>query len=684
MHQEINRLVALYSAGRYAEAQDLARAMSEQFPSHPFAWKVLGALSMQSGRCAEALVCMQRAVSLAPEDAEAHNNLGIVQKSYGQNEDAVVSYQRALMAKPDYVDALINLSTAQADLGQLSDAMDSCRRALEIKPDSVEALSNLGNAQVMAGHFQDALASCRQALALNSDFVQAHINLGNALKSLGNTKDAIAHYQRALEIKSDYVDAYVNLGTALADLGETDEAIAAFNQGLKIQPDNTDALVAAGNALMDLGHLDDAIKHYRRALELKPKFIKAHSNMLFCLNYHPDQTAEAIYAEYDRWDQLHASHLCGPLLHTGHLELNRKLKIGYVSPDFRRHSASQFIELLLSRHDANNFEIFAYAQVWVEDEITSKFKTYVNHWQNTVGMSDESLAQKIRQDKIDILVDLAGHTAGNRLLVFARKPAPIQVSWLGYGYTTGLKAIDYYLADKHFAPVGSEKLFSEKLLRLPVVSAYRPQVGMGEVGSLPALGTKIITFGSLTRSVRINNRVIHVWAEILNRLANSRLVINSANYRSESMQRGLREKFEAHGIAPHRLIVGYESPPWDVLRQIDICLDCFPHNSGTTLYESLYMGVPFVSLAGRPSVGRIGSALLHAVGHPEWIAATEADYVERAVKLAMNLHTLAEIRNKLRREVEVSALMNEAAFVQSIERSFRDMWKTLCDARTAH
>jgi protein O-GlcNAc transferase len=390
-----------------------------------------------------------------------------------------------------------------------------------------------------------------------------------------------------------------------------------------------------------------------------------------------------VYAEYRRWDEVHARPLRpAGVLHGNGRDAGRRLRVGYVSPDLRRHSASYFIEPLLAHHDKGEVEVFAYAQVAMEDAVSARFKGYVDHWCNTVGMSDEALAGRIRADGIDVLVDLAGHTVGNRLLVFARKPAPVQVSWLGYGYTTGLEAMDYLLADEVFAPPGCEALFSEEVVRLPLVAAYRPAEATGEGGPLPALRSGgVITLGSLSRAVRLNDRVIGAWAVILGRLPQARLVVNSGDFRSEGMQARLRERFAAHGIGAQRLEVGFDSPPWDVLRRIDISLDCFPHNSGTTLYESLYMGVPFVTLADRPSVGRLGAAILRGVGHPEWVAATPQEYVDKVVELAQDLEALALLRAGLRGQMQASALMDETGFARSVEAAYRTMWQRWCDAQ---
>jgi predicted O-linked N-acetylglucosamine transferase (SPINDLY family) len=421
-----------------------------------------------------------------------------------------------------------------------------------------------------------------------------------------------------------------------------------------------------------MGLLDEAEASYRQALEIKADHEDAFGNMLFTLNYHPDKSGEEIfeaYREYDaRFGQAQRSEWQP---HSNNRETGRRLKVGYVSPDFRKHSVRNFLEPVLAGHDKQVVEVYAYAELMVEDTVTARYKNYVNHWIPTCGLSDKALAERIRADGIDILVDLAGHTGNNRLGVFARKPAPVSISWLGFGYTTGLTAIDYFLTDDLYAPPGCEGVFSEKLWRLEKPSlVYRPAEDMGSVNALPALMRGYVIFGTLTRGVRINHRTIRVWAELLKQVPNARLVIDSRDFQHTTMQERLAEKFVAHGIIRERLEIGYHTPPWDTLRGIDIGLDCFPHNSGTTLFESLYMGVPFVTMRGRPSVGCLGSMVLQSVGHPEWVARTEEEYVAIAVSLAQDLPKLAERRRGLRVEMEDGPLMNEPAFARKIEAGY--------------
>ena len=421
----------------------------------------------------------------------------------------------------------------------------------------------------------------------------------------------------------------------------------------------------------------------RQSLALSPTDASAHGNLLFVLNYHPDKTGDEVFAEYRAYDQnFCVQHRKDWRPHANAKDATRVLKVGYVSPDFRSHSCANFLEPLLSRHDKSRVRVYAYAELLREDPVTARYKNYVDHWVPTRGLSDAALADRIRADGIDILVDLAGHTGGNRLGVFARKPAPVSLSWMGYGCTTGLSAIDYFLTDAPSAPLGSERFFSEAPWRLPTGWAYRPAgaAQMGEVSALPAAKNGYVTFGTLTRAVRVNHRTVRVWAELLKRAPNARLVIDSRSYQDVATQEELAARFVALGVERERLLIGCHSPPWDVLRGVDIGLDCFPHNSGTTLFETLYMGIPFVTLADRPSVGCLGSSILQGVGHGEWIARTEAEYIDKALALAQDPVRLAQLRAGLRGEMQASALMDEAAFTRSVEDAYRQMFSEWCGA----
>jgi predicted O-linked N-acetylglucosamine transferase (SPINDLY family) len=645
-------------------------------PDFEIVYRELCLMLFRQGQSENARQVILKGISLNPNVADYHYYLGNLYGSEGAFDKAVDCYQRALSIQPEYVQVHFNLGNLFRKQDKLGDAQACYLKVISLKPDYAEAHFKLGNVLNDLGQLDGAVASYRRALEIKPDYAEAYYNTGIILKELGQLDGAVASFRRALEVKPDYADVHSNLGAIWEQIGQFDAAMASCSRALEIKPDLVEARVVLGNALRDIGQLDDAVSSYRRTLEFKHDYEVAYNNLLFALNYHPDLGAEEIYQAYQEYD----TQRCIPLRTTWRAHGNdknpdRRLRVGYVSPDFRRHSCRFFLEPLLAQHDKTRVEVYAYAELSKEDYMTARYKSYADHWIPTKGMGDAALAERIRSDGIDILVELAGHTAGNRLLAFARKPAPVSLSWLGYGYTTGLSAIDYYLTDETCVPAGSEGLFAEQPWRIATPAyVYRPSPDMGEAGSLPALQRGHITFGTLTRAVRINHRTIRVWSEILKHVEGSRLVIDSSNFKDPAMQERMAARFAEHGISRERLEIGYHSPPWDVLRGIDIGLDCFPHNSGTTLFETLYMGVPYITLAGRPSVGRLGSSVLQGAGHPEWIAGSEEEYVDKAVELANDLERLAAHRTSLRTEMENSPLLDEAGFARKVEAAYREMF----------
>ncbi len=675
---EIKELGFLFKAGNFIAMESRARQLLARYPSSGIVWNALGVALQSQGK--NAIAALQNACRLLPRDFGVASNLANSLLKEGQIDEALASFGRAIKIKPDFAEGHYNLGVALQSLRRFDEAVASYSMALKLKPDLIRAQNNLGNVLRVLGRPDEALACFKQVLNNNPSFAEGYSNLGNVQKDLGLLDEAELSFRRAVSINPEFAEGHYNLGATLQDLKRNDEALACYQRALTIKPDYTEAHNNLGNTLKDKGQLDEAEASYIKALRSDPYYSMSHSNLLFTLNYHPDKSAEEIFQAYRLFDERFAlPYKKVWQLHSNSREINRRLKVGYVSPDFKKHSVRLFLEPLLSQHDKNAVEIYAYAELNKEDEVTARYRGYVDHWILTKGMSDETLADRIRADAIDILVDLAGHTAQNRLLVFARKPAPVSLSWLGFGYTTGLSAVDYFMTDEKNCPPGCEELFSEIPYRLETPAiAFRPPEGTGDVGPLPATKRGHVTFGTLTRSVRVNHRTIRVWAEILKRVEGSRLIINSHDFKSSAMQDDLADKFAAHGIGRNQLEIGFNSPPWDVLRSMDIGLDCFPHNSGTTLFESLYMGVPFVTLAGRPSVGRLGSSVLVGARHPEWIAQTEDEYVEIAAALAADLPKLASLRSGLRQEMQDSSLMDEAGFAKKVETAYRKMWVNWC------
>jgi len=645
--EDIEHLLNLFGKEDYLSAEELARRLLKNDPDNGFLCKALGTILYRQGRSPEALKLLEKARRTLPNDPETATNLANVLEELGRHQEALRLLRQVTKRHPHDFAALFNAANIQQRLNKLPEARNLYRKALDIRPDSLAACCHLGNIAVKLNDLDEAQQWFEKAIHLQPNSFEAGNNLANCHELQGRYQEAERLLRQVLQHHPHAAQSWNNLG----------------------------------NVFKSRGHHGEAEACYRRAMELSPEETTIQSNLFFLLNNQPDITPEALFAEYQRFD----AHFGIPLRanwrpHDNPRQPDRRLKIGYVSPQFRCHSTRHFLEPLLSCHDRRQVELYAYAELFAEDTVTARYRALFDHWLSTQGLDDTALAERIRSDGIDILVDLAGHTGSNRLGVFARRPSPVSLHWLDFGYTTGLSAIDYYITDPATVPPEADCLFSERPWRLETPSlVYRPAEDMGEPGPLPALTRGFVTFGTLTRAIRINHRTIKVWSMILQRLEGSRLIIDSSNFRETAMQEELAARFARHGIPSERLSIGFHSPPWDNMRQIDIALDCFPHNSGTTLVESLYMGIPYITLSDRPPVGRLGGALLEAIGHPEWIARTEEEYVELATRLASDLPGLAGIRSGLRKQVQDSPLMDEAGFARKMEEAYRTMFAKWCE-----
>jgi predicted O-linked N-acetylglucosamine transferase (SPINDLY family) len=618
---------------------------------------------------------------LNPNCVEAHINLGLAWFAKRDFDRAIACYERALALRPDCAEAHCNLGVARRHKGQLDHAINCYQRALCIKPGFVEALDNLGLALKEKSQPDQAVACFRRALELNPAFAKSHINLGIALNERGQHDRAIACFRRALQIDPQLIDAYVNMGIAWKDEEELDQAIACFQQALALRPDCAEAHDDLGNTYRANGQLDAAIACFRHALAIKPDFVAAHDDLILTMLYDANSDSPRIFAECQQWNRQHAEPLkrfVKPLANGR--DPDRPLRIGYVSADFMQHPCAMVLLPLFRHHDRRQVDVFCYAEVIRPDDITRQFRDLVPQWCDTVGRTDADVAYAIRQDKIDILVDLKLHTPFNRLLVFAHKPAPLQVTWLGYPGATGMDTIDYRLTDPYLDPPnGDDAVSSERPIRLPdTFWCYDPLTREPDVGPLPCSANGFITFGCLNSFCKINDAVLALWARVLGAVSGSRLILLAPD--GSARQRVLDRLGEA-GIAPDRIEMLKRLPRSDYLRafhRIDIALDTFPYNGHTTSLDSLWMGVPIVTLVGQTIVGRAGLTQLINLGCPELSAAAPEQYVQIAADLAADRSRLAELRASLRPRLENSPLMDADRFARNIEAAYRAMWRSWC------
>ncbi|MGD0767293.1 MAG: tetratricopeptide repeat protein [Tepidisphaeraceae bacterium] len=670
--------MVLKDNGRLDEAIAVYRQAIRLKPDYAEVHGKLGLALRDSGQLDEAVASYRRAIRLKPDLTEAHCNLGNALKETGQLDEAIGSYRQALRLKPDFAVTHCNLGNALRDRGQLDEGIASFRQAIRLQPDFADAYFGLGNALMSGGQLEEAIAAYRQAIRIKPDHAEAYGNLGNVLKSIGRLDEAIASYRQAVRLKPDLAVAHSNLGIALEDKGQLDEAIASCRQAIRLKPDLAEAHLNLGNALKDIGQLDEAIASYRQAIRLKPDLTEAHHNLLFGLHYHPGYDGTLIHEEARCWNQRHAEPLKKFIeAHANSRDTDRRLRIGYLSPDFREHCQALFTIPLLSNHDREAFEIFCYADVRRPDGVTERIRRHAQVWRSIVGMTDAEVSRIIREDRIDILVDLTMHMAHGRPLVFARKPAPVQTAWLAYPGTTGLSAMDYRLTDPHLDPPGlNDQFYSETTIRLPdTFWCYDPLVKELAVNPLAAQTAGHVTFGCLNNFCKVNQRVVQLWAQVLKTVPRSQFMLLCPE---GSHRQRVLDILQREGINPDRIeLITYRRRPQylELYHRIDVGMDTFPYNGHTTSLDSYWMGVPVITLVGKTVVGRAGLSQLTNLGLPELIAQTPEQYVQIATDLAGDLPRLAELRRTLRGRMQASPLMDAPRFARNVEAAYRQMWR---------
>jgi predicted O-linked N-acetylglucosamine transferase (SPINDLY family) len=683
--EETDGLVALFAQGRFAEVAGRAQAFTERHPWDGFGWKLLCAALMNAGRNADALAAAQRAAALAPSDVETHYNLGNILKALGRLDEAAAGYRRALEIKPDSAEALNNLGLTLADLGRPLEAEECYRRALAIKPTYARANNNLGLVLFALDRFNEAEVCYRRALEATPSYAEALSNLGLTLRSLDRLNEAEACHRRALVIRPDLAQAHYNLGNVLQDQCRLHEAGACFRNALSIKPDFAWALSNLGTTLLGRGLSDESEVCHRRAIAIRPDYAELHSNLLHSLNYHAGEHHSEVLADYQAYEERFSlSHRDKWCIHNNDLDANRRLKVGYVSPDLRRHSAAYFIEPLLREHDHELTEVFCYAHVARPDQITARLRRFADHWISSVGLSDDDLAQRITEDRIDILVDLAGHTANNRLPVFARKPAPVQITWLGYPNTTGLSAMDYRFVDAVTDPPGEADLWAqETLIRLEDgFLCYAPPPDAPKPASPPCLASGTVTFGSFNNAAKLSAATFDTWAALLARIPGSRLLAKDKSFTDAACKAAFLARVSQRGVDPGRVtLLGFVQSlehHLAVYNQVDIALDPFPYNGTTTTCEALWMGVPVVTLRGDRHAGRVGASLLTHTGLRELIGFSVEHYLDIAAALAGDPARLIGLRQTMRERLTASPLCNAQAFARKIEFTYRRLWQRHC------
>lgn len=711
-----HRGLALIALERREEgAEALARAV-ELHPGHVAARNNLGSVLRELGRPAEALEHFRAAIALEPRFLDARNNLGRALMDVAALDDAILVFHDVLALSPDFEDAANNLAICLSRQHRYQEAEAILVPLLQRHPDFLDARQNLGSVYQDSGYLADAEAQYRAVLTADPSHLAACKNLGRTLIQLGRAEEALPLLQHAAEMQPKAGELHVLIGRALGDQNRFDEAIQAYYDAARLSPADAELYLNRGNLLRRMGRLAEAEIAYRQSLDLAPdsagirlmlsnvlleqgRMAEArtitfaarddaainaehHSALIFNLDYMDGVSIAEQQAERRRWAQRFTADIAPlPGEFANPRDPERRLRIGYVSADMYRHSAAWIFGAIIAHHDAEAVEVVCYSGGTREDEVTDWIRKHAHHWRPTLGLKDEHLAQMIRADGIDILIDLSAHTAGNRLLSFARKPAPIQLTGWGHANGTGLTQMDGLIVDPIYVPPAAWPHFAETILPMSCLLTYQAPDYAPAVVPTPAVRRGQVSFGSFNRAAKVNDHALHLWASILQRVPDSRLVLKDVAWTDASRQDAVSRLMAASGIAAERIVfLGHSGHGQHLaaFAEIDIALDPFPYGGGISTADALWMGVPVVCLLGDTPTGRVSASLVSAMGEPDLVATSPAAYRDLAVALAQDVPGLANKRHSRRERMAATPLGNPAHYAREAEAMFRRLWRNWC------
>lgn len=674
-----NLAIVLNDLGRHQEAEAACRQAIRLRPGYVEAYNTLGVILKAAGKPEEAVESLKRALDLNPGYLEAYNNLGSALNALGRLEEAKATFAKALKLRPDFVEACNNLGATLFDQGLFEEAEKTYRQALKYRPDYPQAHFNLGITLNETGRVAEAVESYRRGIRHFPGYLECYNNLAISLNYLGRCQEAEESLRKALALDKDHPELLNSLGLTLHNLNRPEEAEVPLRRVLEMKPDHVEALVNLGLVLIELGRPVEAEASFRKAIAIEPDNPRLYQGLLFSMNYVAGRTPAEQVVDARAFGEL-ASRQAAPAFSSWQVSAKpERLRVGLVSGDLRSHPVGYFLEGLLSRLDPSRIELIAYCCNHVDDELTDRVRPFFSAWQTLAGKSDAAAAELIRQDGVHLLLDLSGHTASNRLTMFARRPAPVQATWLGYSGTTGLQEMDYLIGDPRVAPVGSEGEFTEQVWRLPEsYLCLTPPPWAPEVGPLPCLSAGFVTFGSFNNLAKMNDEVVAVWARILERVPESRLLLMTKLLNDKGVCDAVRRRFAAAGIGAERLLLEGTSTRELVLAgygRVDIALDTFPYTGTTTSAEALWMGVPVITRRGDSFLSRVGESIVANVGLADWIAEDDHDYLAKAAAFAAEPARLAALRGRLRGQAQESALFDVARFARHFEEALWGMWE---------
>lgn len=656
-------------------------AAMEIDPGNAMAHGGMGNVLFRLDRNAQAAASYRRATALPAATAAHYHGLGRSLHALGETADAEAAYRQAIALDATVAAPMLHYADLLRETRRKEPAIAIYQAALLLEPDNIDALNNLGMAQQDDGQLEAALASFRQVALLAPNNPVTHSNIAAVLNTMGRRDAALESCRRAVRLDPKFVPAHANLGTCLMEMGRLTEAVSSFETVVKLDPRHRRSYVNLSASLTRLGRVDQAITHTRKALKLNPEWDELHSNLLFYLTHSNEIDAAALFAEHLRYaDQFEAPLRAAWPQHGNTRDPERRLRIGFVSADLYSHAVAHFITPVLEHlADSPRMEMVVYANSFHDDQVSRHLHSLVSIWRQVERLTHAELALLIASDGIDILIDLSGHTGFNRLPTFARKPAPLQASWIGYPGTTGLQAMDYFLIDRSFPSDTFDDQFTEKLVRLPATAPFLPSPDAPAISPAPAIANGYVTFGSFNRPGKLNRGVIARWSKLLRLLPDAKMLLAAMpNAQTSDM---LRSWFASEGIPAGRLSFHAYTNSRDYLAlhsQVDICLDTYPYTSGTTGFHALWMGVPTLTMVGTTLPGYVTASILSNAGLGGFIAHGEQDFLEKACQHAGDISALDALRMGMRERMNTTPNGQAAAIAAGLEDALRSMWQRWC------
>ncbi len=634
-------------------------------------------------RLAEAQAAYTTVLRRQPDQIEALTAVWDLAHESGDPGAAVDWLTRGIARSPQHAGLRYMLGCSLQAQGKFVDAAVAFGKAIELDPNMAKAHNNLGCTLEAGGQLGGAIQCYQRAIGLDAALAVAQYNLGNAWRQAGDERQAIEHFRQALSIEPRHAEWQCNVGTALYNRMLLDEAETAFRACLDIDSHFAAAHGGLAATLIALGRVDEAEASFRRAIDENASAPGIHSGLLLALHYRHGNDAEFLYRQHMAWAKAHHENV-GWIGARSQAELaasgGRRLNIGYLSADFSRHPVGHFIEGVLAAHDRRKFNVFCYSSVAFPDAVTERIKSRCENWRDVSKAHEIWIVNRMYSDGIDILVDLGGHTADGRLGLLMHKPAPLQVSWLGYPNTTGLREIDYRFTDAYADPPGeTDRFYTERLSRLERgFLCYRPPEDSPDIGDAPSVASGCVTFGCFNNLAKITPEMVRLWSGLLARLPGSRLLLKAYGLSAPSARRDFAARFANHGIGERQLVLSAPEPShaghMAKYNEVDVALDVFPYNGATTTCEALWMGVPVVTLAGATHVSRVGASILNSAGLGELVAQSPDEYLGKALALAADIERRRTWRRELRARLSASPLLDAVSFTQGLEAEYRRIW----------